>query len=254
MSKKLDLKGKKFGQLQVLCEYSERANDKHNSYQWECQCDCGNIVIVISSYLTSGHKTSCGCLRWSGDSRRTHGLSGSKIYEVYSNMKKRCNDIKSKSYKDYGGRGIKISDKWDTFERFYNDMGATFKEGLSIERIDVNGNYCKENCTWVTIKAQANNRRSNHKVAYKGETLTISQLAEKYKKNYNLVEERINKGLNIEEAFKPVKTGELITYKEKTKTVSEFAQEYGFTYYQVKKRLMRGWNIEKALNKPLREW
>lgn len=252
MSIKKDLTGKRFGKLKVLCEYSERAKDKHNSYQWVCQCDCGNEVIVIASYLTSGHKTSCGCLRWTGDGIKTHGLSDSRIIQTYSNMKRRCDNPKNNSYKYYGGKGITYCEKWKTFDGFLDDMYDTYKDGLTIERLDNSKNYCKENCTWATMKQQENHTGHNHKVEYQGETLNIIQLVERTGTDYDLVKNRINRGWSVEDALKPAKTDEEIEYKGITKTVTEFGKTYGLTYHQLKKRLMRGWTIERALETPLR--
>ncbi len=104
-----------------------------------------------------------------------HGKYGTSLYKKWSSMKNRCLNPNHKSYKNYGGRGIKVCDKWLKFEEFYEDMHTTFKEGLSIERIDYNGNYCKENCAWITMAEQAKNKRNNHAYELNGVRLLTSE-------------------------------------------------------------------------------
>lgn len=247
MPKKLDLTGRKYGQLTVIKEHGK----DHRGYTWLCKCDCGEEnIIAVGDDLRSGHKTSCGCLRWQGTPK--HGLSDSAIRQAYYNMKKRCDHPKNKSYKNYGGRGITYCEKWKTFKGFLDDMLESYEVGLSLDRIDVNGNYNKENCRWADKIVQANNTRTNHIVEYKGEKLTIAELCRKYHVNYSLLNDRINEGWEIEKALCE-KTREVITYNGVTKTVAEFAENYGMTYHQLKKRLMRGWEIERALTQPLRK-
>jgi len=121
--------------------------------------------MVSSWSLVSGDTQSCGCIRKellkSGKIRRTHGKRRHPLYWVWTTMKQRCLNPKNPRYKNYGGRGIKIPPNWLTFENFYEDMSANYKRGLSIDRIDVNGNYEKKNCRWATQKVQQNNRRNN---------------------------------------------------------------------------------------------
>jgi hypothetical protein len=167
-------------------------------------------------------------------------------------MRKRCLSKSSKSYENYGGRGIKICKEWSTFEGFLKDMLPTYSLGLTLERKEVNGDYCKDNCCWVDRKAQANNKRNNHYVTYNGETLTLSEFAAKYGADYELFRHRINDGWDIEKALSGLKEKETIVYNGVTKTVAEFAEEYGMTYHQLKKRLLRGWTVTRALAQPLR--
>lgn len=250
MPKKIILKkGQRFGKLTVIKEV--KTNKKGTHYL--CECDCGNSIIANASNLKRGHKISCDCLRWSSDSVRKHGMSGSRPYMAWANMKRRCNDKTNKEYNNYGGRGITYNNKWETFQGFWEDMKEGYADNLTLDRKDTNKNYYKENCRWITLKEQANNRTNNHYVTYKGKTLTLMQLSEKYKINYELLPRRIRDGWSIEAALGPVKTGEMITYNGVTKTVSNFAIEYGLTYHQLKKRLMRGWSIERSLTQPLRK-
>jgi hypothetical protein len=138
-----------------------------------------------------------------------HGMKGTKIYGVWESMKKRCNNPNNKSYKDYGGRGIEYEPKWETFEGFYDDMGSLYSDGLTLERIDVNGHYCKNNCEWIPGSQQSRNRRFATRVVYKGEEHLLVDL---YKKltdpvvSYGTVSIRVKRGWDVDLALTtPVK-------------------------------------------------
>lgn len=210
-----------------------------------CKCRCGNVVKYEKDRLVKGHNKSCGC------KLRKHSMAGTRIYQIWSNMKKRCENPKATFYDEYGGRGITFCEKWRTFEGFYEDMNEGYADELTLDRIDVNGDYTKENCRWVDVKTQMNNMRSNKRVEYEGETYTLSQFAEKFNLDYHLFRSRILRGFSLEKAMEPQWIGTM-TYKGETKTVREFAEEYGMSYRQLKKRLMWGWDVERALNQPIR--
>lgn len=173
MSKRIDITGKKFGMLTVLHPHGR---DKWSKLYWNCKCDCGNEHIVCGEHLKSGRTRSCGCFKKESVSLRSikHNLSHSSIYCIWHGMMQRCNNHKINSYKNYGGRGIKVCDKWLTFEGFYEDMGDR-PDGMSIDRIDNNGNYCKENCKWSTPKEQANNRSNNRMLTLNGKTKNLTE-------------------------------------------------------------------------------
>lgn len=201
MGKKLDLTGQKFGKLLVI---REAGRSKTNRIMWLCRCECGVEKVVGRNELRSGDTLSCGChkAKCLHDLRAKHMLTGSKQFIAWRNMKSRCVDPKSDSYYLYGLRGITYDPKWETFEGFWEDMGESWREGLSIDRIDVNGNYCKENCKWSTLKEQANNKRSNRILEYKGKSQTVAQWAEECGMKYNSLSQRINKyGWSIEKAL-----------------------------------------------------
>ncbi len=196
MPKFLDLTGHKYHRLTVL-HYSRKQNQKT---MWLCQCDCGNKVEVSTNNLR--HKKnpvkSCGCFKI--DKMSTHGMTGSKIFSIWEGMKIRCKYPNTNSYERYGGRGIKVCERWMTFENFYADMYPTYVEGLTLDRIDVNGDYCPDNCRWVTQKEQANNRTNNRILEYKGKKYTMKELAEYANINYGTFQARLKLGWSVERA------------------------------------------------------
>lgn len=202
-----DLTGLRFGKLVVI----ERAeNSSRGDTRWRCLCDCGKETIVNRSPLISGATKSCGCgmlkaLENGRRSSKTHGMSDTRLYRIWCGMKKRtAENADTRHKRDYYDRGIRMCEEWkNSFESFYKwAMSSGYEDGLSIDRIDNNGNYCPENCRWATTKQQSNNRRTNRRYQYNGEDLTISELAEKYGLNYNMLRERlIVLGWNIDRAM-----------------------------------------------------
>ena len=194
MAKFKDLTGQKFGKLTVIKPVGK--NQKGN-YLWECECACGNTSIVRSSNLLTGDTKSCGCLQREMASKtlKTHGLSGSRIYIIWEHMIARCNNPNDSRYKNYGGRGISVCDEWRDFLLFNKwAMSNGYNDNLTIDRIDVNGNYEPSNCRWTDKKVQANNKRNNHLVTYENKTLTISQWEEETGIDARLILYRLSKG------------------------------------------------------------
>lgn len=147
----VDLVGKRVGRLTVL---KQMKIDKIK--MCECVCECGNIVIASVNLLWQGNKKSCGCLY--KETRKTsavsHGMSYSPEYRVWNGMKTRCTSVSHKAFKDYGGRGITYDPSWENFENFLKDMGERPSDRHTIERLDVDGNYCKENCIWIDDRSE----------------------------------------------------------------------------------------------------
>ena len=158
MVKALDITGQKFGQLTALVETPLR----NNGVVWACKCDCGVPVLASVGTLTSGHTQSCGCAK--GGNHEIHGNARkgkyTKTYTAWCGMVSRCENPNRPDYKHYGGRGISVSTEWRTsFETFMSDMGLPPTTKHTLDRIDVNGNYCKENCRWASSAIQVANRR-----------------------------------------------------------------------------------------------
>lgn len=170
-----DLTGERFGKLTVV-KYCGVIN--HRAV-FECKCDCGNTKVVQGQLLIRGNTKSCGCLQKETPNATKHGLRNTHLYGVWCTMKSRCNNENSKHYALYGGRGITVCHEWQKFEPFYNwAIENGYKEGLTLDRIDVNGNYEPSNCRWVDVKTQQNNRRNNRLITYNGETKTLAQWAD----------------------------------------------------------------------------
>jgi hypothetical protein len=161
MAAKLDLKGKVFTRLTVLDKTLDKTHNK--SLRWVCRCECGTITFCTSYNLTSGHTKSCGCYRrdLGVSSNTTHGLHKHPLYEVYLNMKARCLNTKGIHYKNYGGRGITICDRWlNSFENFYEDVESGYSKGFQIDRTDNDGNYEPSNYRWTTRNRNQMNKGS----------------------------------------------------------------------------------------------
>lgn len=171
---RLHLEGERYGKL-VVMEEAESIYSKTGKMirRWKCKCDCGNITIVRHGDLRNGSTVSCGCYNYEKESAaKTHGYSRTKLGNVFEGMKQRCNNPKNKNYEKYGGRGIKICTEWLNDPKKFFDWAIKngYKEGLSIDRIDVNGNYESDNCRWADNEAQCLNQRlrKDNKTGHKG--------------------------------------------------------------------------------------
>ena len=194
-----NLVGMKFGRLTVMDRESPKS--KKAKGLWVCKCECGNVIKVNTSDLKSGNTTSCGCKRKETlrQLRTKHGESNTRLYNVWSDMKKRCYNTKNVDYKNYGGRGITVCDEWMDFQNFYewaiaNGYDETAPRGqCTIDRIDVDGCYEPENCRWVDRYIQMNNKRNNRILTYNGESHTLAEWCEIVNIPYNCLKSRLNK-------------------------------------------------------------
>lgn len=204
MKKIIDLTGQKFGRLFVIKEVH-----KHNgSRYWLCRCECGNYKEIAQLHLRNGSIKSCGCYRkeFLNKCRTKHNKRHTKIYHIYAGIKRRCFNKNDKFYKYYGGRGITICKKWldskTGFIDFYNwSMKNGYKDGLTIDRIDVNGNYEPDNCRWVTMEVQVNNRRNTIYLQYKGIKHSLSEWCKITNLSRSTILHRLERGWSIEKTL-----------------------------------------------------
>lgn len=197
-----DITGEKFNKLTVVCFSHNLKNSSNNrKVFWLCKCECYNFHLVNTNNLISNKSKSCGCLRNQKlvDRSRKHGRSKTPEYETWMSLKRRCYNKNFERYQDYGGRGIVMSDDWkDSFESFLVDMGRRPSSEHSIDRLDVDGDYCFENCSWKTNKEQCNNKRNNRVLEYNGESLTVTQWAEKLGLSLRTILSRIRYNWSVE--------------------------------------------------------
>lgn len=199
MSKKIDMVGKRFGRLFVE---SEDGRNKYGEKMYLCKCDCGNAKMVRSHALISGETRSCGCLQKEmvRKSNTIHGDTNSSLYRRYKHMIWRCKNSNCKDYKNYGGRGIRVCDEWEkdyrNFQKWSLENG--YREDLTIDRIDVNGNYEPNNCRWITLQEQENNRRDSVYLSFNGITKTASQWSRLLRIRPNKIYYLKRKGLSDE--------------------------------------------------------
>jgi len=191
LRKRQDLTGKQFGRLTVI-EASQNKTAARGMI-WLCKCDCGTIKEIAARSLITGMTVSCGCYNKEVILAKNtkHGYHGTPTYKSWDKMIQRCSNPKSEGYELYGGRGITVCDEWKDFANFISDMGERPSNLHSIDRIDTNGNYKKENCRWATSFIQANNTRRNTKIEYNGHVYTIAELARIYNVKYDTLYCRI---------------------------------------------------------------
>ena len=217
--KGINLVGKRFGKLTVLETLTEKENKTNRCY-CICKCDCGKITKTRREQVLSGHTKSCGCLQKeiARKSLTTHKLSRTRIYRIWWNIKRRCEANNQYTYKYYGGRGIKVCEEWlADFMNFYKwAMANGYREELTIDRIDVNGNYEPKNCRWEDMKVQSNNTRKNHFVEYKNEKHTIAEWSRILGLTYDAFRYRIKRNGIKDKCFIPkIDKRENLTYDGK---------------------------------------
>lgn len=224
----IDLAGLLFGRLRAVSYVAGTSRSR-----WLCECNCGTVLEIDAGNLMCGHSQSCGCLHREKSritalrlhelkifgKKPTHGHTvGSKSgsprtleYGSWSRMKRRVLNPKNKDYKDYGGRGIKIDIRWMKFENFLADMGFRPTGNHSIDRINNNGNYCKENCRWATPMEQAGNRRSARRFKFQGLNLSIAEWSRRVGIKYSTLQLRIaTNGWLGKTTLRPVKPQSLL--------------------------------------------
>lgn len=210
MSKFIDVAGQKFGRL-VVVERVE--NDKKGQAMWKCRCECGNECVVAGTYLRKGLTKSCGCLWYDAikQANSTHGEYHTRLRSIWTGIKNRCYNKNEPAYRYYGGKGVSMCGEW--FEDFLAFKSWAihngYSEDLTIDRIDVDGDYCPENCRWVSMKKQCNNRTNNVLIELNGETKTLAEWVELSPLSYKQVWHRYHVlGWDIEKSlYTPIKEG-----------------------------------------------
>jgi len=206
MCKRLDLYGKEFGRLKVISKV-----DKRPGTWWECNCSCGNVKVIRGGDLSAGHTRSCGCLLREKSAERIAKYGGRKpkhghasaltpTYKIWRGMRARCNNPNMTGYGDYGGRGIQVCARWDSFESFLEDMGDR-PDGHQLDRINNNGNYEPSNCRWVTPKINNRNTRQTRFVTAFGKTRCVKEWSEITGINHVTLYKRLDAGWPVEKAL-----------------------------------------------------
>ena len=189
MPKFKDITGQKFGRLTAL--YKLHNNHKEKNY-YLCVCDCGNLKEIRGTSLTSGDTKSCGCLR--KEKITKHGLYNTRLHSIWNSMINRCYNKNRKSYLNYGERGITMCEEWrKDFMVFYDwAMNNGYKDNLTIDRIDIDGDYEPDNCRWVDYKTQARNKTNNRYYTIDGETHCLMEWCEMLNISYSKVIKRLD--------------------------------------------------------------
>lgn len=207
MPRIIDLTGQRFGRLVVM---SRVLNEGIPRSHWRCRCDCGETRIVSTSILKKDGRVtplSCGCVPAAniGDRLRRHGMSYEPVYRIWGSMRARCQDVNHLQYPSYGGRGITVCERWQTFEHFYADMGDR-PDGMSLDRIDNDGPYSPENCRWATLIQQQRNTRRNRFLTLNGRTHCIAKWADLTGITYHTIITRLDRGWSVHDVLtRPVR-------------------------------------------------
>jgi hypothetical protein len=198
-----DVTGQRFGRLTAL-HFVERR--KRATY-WRFACDCGGVIDAWLPNAKMGRTRSCGCFRKETATaqairRATHGKTHTPEYRSWSSLRGRCNNPNDKQYPDYGGRSIKVCERWNTsFDNFYADMGPRPAPRYSVERIDVNKGYEPSNCCWIPCSEQTRNTRANVRLTLFGQPMILADLALMVTLHASTVSRKLAKGLTPEEIY-----------------------------------------------------
>jgi hypothetical protein len=194
-----ELKGKVINGILLIERHHQ---DKRGVWLWSCLCHCKIIFYAYPKDIKNGHVKSCGCLKTRGNYK--HGLYKDKKYSVWCGMLSRCNCVTCEAYPNYGGRGISVCDEWlefINFNKWAEQSGYSYDENLELDRIDNNGNYCPENCRWVTHTENNRNKRTNKFITYKGKNQCLSAWGEELGIPGNVLSARLRSGWTIDRAF-----------------------------------------------------
>lgn len=254
-----DLSGMTFGRLTAIEPTNYRVKSV-SSVWWRCRCECGNEPLVAAGKLTQGRTRSCGCLL--RDTITKHGASRdgaiTRTYRIWCAMKNRCSNTSNRKYARYGGRGIHVCERWQSFTNFFADMGEC-PDHLSLERIDNSGDYSPDNCRWATQAEQTRNMSRNRLLTLNGETLCVADWAIKTGLRRSVIQGRINRGWPVERMLTEPPYGtrhnnkqtRFITHDGVTQSLAEWAHITGLSSSTILARLRLGWPIAKALTQTI---
>ena len=233
-----DITGNTYGILTVI-------ENVHGTAKWKCECQCGNIVYVSAGNIKTGRKKSCGCLMSKGD------LTRNPLYDSYKNAQRRCNvvgDKNNRTYKSYGLRGIKFL--YSDFSEFCDDLQSTWFPGASLERIDVDGDYCVGNCKWILLKEQQKNKTTTRYITFNGVTKCLADWARDINVEYHILLRRI-KQHGVEKALEAGNNSmsKTLTIGGETKTYIEWSNISGIRTDTLYSRVNSGTPEDKILAK-----
>ncbi len=200
MGLRKDMTGIRFQKLIVI---EAAGKEAQGQMKWLCKCDCGNISIATGRNLRNGHTRSCGCYRAEKNTKHAQGgRNKTPEYMAWDSMIQRCRNSNSAVYKRYGGRGIKVCERWENFELFFEDMGKRPSNAYSLDRYpNNNGDYAPDNCRWATTEQQTRNKENNIWIEHNGENMILQDWAKRTGINYNTIKSRLKKGVSIKDAL-----------------------------------------------------
>lgn len=244
-----DLTGKRFGMLTAI-----KRNPKQTGYNtaWFVRCDCGTVFSALAGNLKNGRTKTCGCV----SPTRTHGMSRTREYRIWRQMKNRCQNPKANGYERYGAVGITVCKEWDnSFEQFFADMGKPPSSKHSIDRIDGSKGYSPENCRWATPLEQMQNISTNRNITFNGRTMSVAAWARKIGVSESCLYNRLHIGMPIEKALtkKQYPWRTKFTHEGVTKPVSEWCAETGVSQQAFSWRVGKGWSKHDAIFTPMQK-
>ena len=249
--KVIDRTGQRYVRLVALERLPAKSKTDTNA-RWFCRCDCGVGVVAYGQDLQKGKVKSCGCLN--AERIMQHGMSNTHVYAVWQAMLQRCENPNAQRYSDYGGRGISVCQGWHRFEAFFADMGNRPK-GYSLDRIDNDGNYRKDNCRWALTKQQANNKRINRIIEFNGEKRTLAEWAERVGLGWYTLRSRLDVyGWNIEKSLTtPSTLAALYEFDGRKQTLRQWSEEMSIPLETLSSRIRKlGWAVDRALKEPIK--
>lgn len=245
-----DIAGEVFGTLTVVACVGK---NKDGRILWRCVCECGSEKVATGKDLRRGATSRCKQCK-----SRKHGMSNSVEYKTWMSMLHRCTNSNYEQWSLYGGRGIKVCERWQYFEAFFEDMGKRPSKYHSIDRINSDGNYEPSNCRWGTLRQQNRNKRTNVMLTYKGETLCIQDWAARIGISSGGIQRRIRSGWSIDKIIEtpvlqrePMQSHAEITHNGETMSLRDWSTRLNINYYTLLGRMRLGWSTDRMLTETL---